>query len=200
MKRDDTRNDHPRPSSGRKPAPDARFTGEENEFAHRPIEQCYWVVPGRLLAGEYPRNVDEGSSRDKIDALLRAGVTTFVDLTEEGELRPYTGLIGAAAWHRRFPVRDAAVPESPAVAAAALDAIDRGIEGGGRVYVHCWGGVGRTGVIVGCWLARHGFPGEAALARLRELWRQCPKSRRRPSPDMWEQERYVLRWTEGGRP
>ena len=24
-----------------------------------------------------------------------------------------------------------------------------------RVYVHCWGGVGRTGTVVGCWLVRH---------------------------------------------
>jgi len=200
MQRDETRNDSPGPSSERKPALGAHFTGAENDGVNRPIEQCYWVVPGRLLAGEYPRNVDEGSSREKIGALLRAGITTFVDLTEEGELLPYSGLIGAAASHRRFPVRDAAVPESPAVAAAALDAMDRGIEGGGRVYVHCWGGVGRTGVVVGCWLARHGFPGEAALVRLRELWRQCPKSGRRPSPDTREQERYVLRWTEAGQP
>lgn len=167
---------------------------------NRPIEQCYWVVPGRLLAGEYPRNKDEESSPEKIGALLRAGVTTFIDLTEENELHPYSSLLGTAASHRRFPVRDRSVPESLEITAAVLDAIDHGIGSGERVYVHCWGGVGRTGVIVGCWLARHGSPGEAALAHLRELWQQCPKSRRRRSPDTQEQERYVLRWTEGGRP
>ena len=31
-----------------------------------PIEMCYWVVPGRLLDGEYPRNLDTPSSRDKL--------------------------------------------------------------------------------------------------------------------------------------
>jgi protein-tyrosine phosphatase len=144
--------------------------------------------------------VDEGSSREKIGALLHAGITALDDLTEEGDLLSYSGLIDAAASHRRFPVRDVSAPESPAVAAAALDAIDRGIEGGGRMYAYCWGGVGRTGGVVGCWLARPGFPGEAALVRLRELWRQCTKSRRRQSPDTREQERYVLRWTEAGQP
>ena len=29
-------------------------------------------------------------------------------------------------------------------------------EEGRRVYVHCWGGLGRTGVVIGCWLVRHG--------------------------------------------
>ncbi len=81
---------------------------------------------------------------------------------------------------------------------AILDTIDRSIADDGRVYVHCWGGVGRTGVIVGCWLARHGFPGDQALVRLRELWRQCPKSRYRQSPETREQEQYILRWMEAG--
>ncbi|MFZ5949388.1 MAG: fused DSP-PTPase phosphatase/NAD kinase-like protein [Candidatus Rifleibacteriota bacterium] len=27
---------------------------------------------------------------------------------------------------------------------------------GKPVYVHCWGGLGRTGVVVGCWSRRHG--------------------------------------------
>ena len=34
----------------------------------KPIENCYWVVPGLLLAGEYPRNYDEESSQAKVMA------------------------------------------------------------------------------------------------------------------------------------
>jgi len=60
--------------------------------------------------------------------------------------------------------------------------------------VLCWGGVGRTGVIVGCWSARHG--GQPALARLRELWKQCPKSQNRGSPETAAQEKYVAGWRE----
>ena len=92
---------------------------------NRPIEQCYWIVPGRFLAGEYPRNVDERSSPEKIDALLRAGVTTFIDLTEESELHPYSGLMGTGASHRRFPIRDRSVPKSLEATVAILDTIDR---------------------------------------------------------------------------
>jgi len=55
--------------------------------------------------------------------------------------------------------------------------------------------VGRTGVIIGCWLARHGYPGAAALARLRALWATCPKSACKASPETPEQERYILTYT-----
>lgn len=63
-------------------------------------------------------------------------------------------------------------------------------------YVGWGGGVGRTGVVVGCWLAQHGFKGEAALDRLHELWKQCPKSAYRKSPETTEQEQYIVRWKE----
>ncbi len=163
----------------------------------QPIEYCYWVVPGKLLAGEYPRNKDEETSREKLNALLRTGITAFIDLTEEKEgLEPYSALIGSAS-HYRFPIQDVSIPESPDAAIAIIDAIDHHIGRGQIVYVHCWGGVGRTGVIIGCWLARHGFGGEAALMRLRELWRQCPKSVFRRSPETPEQEQYILSWEVG---
>ena len=163
----------------------------------QPITQCYWVVPGTLLAGEYPRNTDVQSSHAKIRALLHAGVTAFIDLTEAEEgLYPYSAWIGTAS-HQRFPLRDGSIPASPAVTSTILDAIDGHMARGQLVYVHCWGGVGRTGVIIGCWLARHGLGGEAALARLRELWRHCPKSVSRASPETQGQARYIVRWEAG---
>lgn len=161
-----------------------------------PIENSYWVVPGKLLAGEYPRNIDEGSSRAKLDALIRAGITAFIDLTEENEgLLPYSDLLEGVS-HQRFPIRDGSVPDSSESTVAILDAIDDHIRRGGSVYLHCWGGVGRTGVIVGTWLARHGYGGQDALDRLRELWQQCPKSNFRTSPETLAQERYIVDWVE----
>ena len=94
------------------------------------------------------------------------------------------------------PVLDLSIPESPEVTRAILDAIDREIEIGGTVYLHCWGGVGRTGTIVGCWLVRHGMTPEAALDRVAELWSTRPGAAWSTSPQTEEQFEYVRAWRE----
>jgi protein-tyrosine phosphatase len=163
----------------------------------RPIPNCYWVEPGRLLAGEYPRDRADDTSQAKIDALVAAGVRVFIDLTTDADrLAPYTPLLARhpGVVHERHPIPDVSVPHSPEQTRTILDAIDARLDAGQTVYVHCWGGVGRTGTIVGCWLARHGYPGDAALARLQELWRACPKSAWRESPETPEQVHYVVTW------
>lgn len=149
------------------------------------------------MAGEYPRNKDEQSSQAKIGRLRTAGVTVFIDLTEKHDkMVPYTSLL-ADAYREHFPIRDLSVPASQQYTITILDCIDAHLRKGNLVYVHCWGGVGRTGVIVGCWLARHGSGGSAALKQLRRLWQQCAKSAWRKSPETVEQERYILNWEAG---
>ena len=163
----------------------------------KPIGHSYWVVEGRFLAGEYPRHIDGHDKFAKLEALEAAGVSLFVDLTEEGELHPYSDRLESAE-HCRHPIRDVSVPRSPQQTIAILDTIDRFLDSGGNgiVYLHCWGGVGRTGTIVGCWLSRYGYPGEAALDRLSQLWSQCPKSAWKGSPSTREQRDYIRNWLE----
>lgn len=170
----------------------------------RPIPDSYWVVPGRLLAGEYPAHPREAETLAKLGRLNAAGVTAFVDLTEPGEygLRQYGALLpelpypqgGGSLRHERRPIPDMGTPR-PEEMRTTLDRIDALIAAGETVYVHCFGGIGRTGTVVGCYLVRHGMSGEDALAQIAE-WRQGTPDGHRASPETHAQRQMVLTWQE----
>lgn len=160
-----------------------------------PIDKLLLGAGGHAAGGEYPRAKEEQSAPTKLDALLEAGVAAFIDLTEPDELLPYDHWLKGQT-HERFPIADVWVPET-VVCEQALNAIDSHLAAGRITYVHCWGGVGRTGVVIGCWLARHGSGGADGLAQLRRLWESCPKSACRESPETPAQERFVLGWGAG---
>jgi protein-tyrosine phosphatase len=147
------------------------------------------VVPDRLIAGRHPCAWGPERAPDEVEALLSAGVTLFLDLTQEGELEPYEQLLVPPARHVRAPIRDLSVPSEEHLV-AILDDIDAELARGGLVYVHCWAGCGRTGVVVGAWLVRHGADPHAALERIADL-------RGRGCPQTLEQRLLVLSWRRG---
>lgn len=172
-----------------------------DESLKRPIPESYWVEPGRFLAGEYPGHFDAERSRRRLDALIEAGFDTFIDLTRENENIPYKDILfeqsqayGLETHYQRFAIGDFGLP-SPELMRRILDKIDESLGAGRRVYVHCWGGIGRTGTTVGCYLVRRGLGGEEALRRLAGWWQEVPKSRIHPrSPETSEQAAFVRSW------
>lgn len=164
----------------------------------------YWVRTRHLLAGEYPGAKDGEDARRRVRAMLDGGVTFFVDLTEQHELEPYDVVLaqeaerrGIATIHSRHPIRDAGVPRRVEVMTHILDTIDGAIGDGHVVYVHCWGGIGRTGTVVGCHLVRYGLTGDEALDALATMWRVVDKFHRRPhSPETSEQRKWIREWVE----
>ena len=170
----------------------------------RPIGECYWVEHGRVLAGEYPGHWDPVLARRRVGAFLDAGVRRFIDLTHPDDpIEPYKPLLlqaagakGVSADYCSFPIRDMGVPESAAAMTAILESVRAAYQEDQRIYVHCWGGVGRTGVVVGCWLVECGLSGEAALAELARRFVTMDKaSRFRASPQTWEQVGWIRSWT-----
>ena len=79
---------------------------------------------------------------------------------------------------------------------AILNTIDEAIQNGKGVYVHCWGGVGRTGIVVGCYLVRHGLAPQQALERLQTLFKTRPQNYYTTSPETSEQFEFVRSWRE----
>ena len=160
----------------------------------RPDPNTYWVVPDQFLAGEYPFSYNATDAHAKLARYLDAGIDSFIDLTESHELEPYLPHLPAGVEYQRMSVRDLSVP-SVCHMTGILDHIDTSLAAGRRVYVHCWGGVGRTGTTVGCWLQRHGRTGEEALQEIARHWSTVAKSHRVPrSPETREQAEWVLSW------
>ena len=169
----------------------------------RPIQESYWVEEDRLLAGEYPAHYDTERTRQRIDALLQAGFDTFIDLTKPEETVAYVRLLldeakvyDVKVKHHRFAIGDFGLP-TPKLRLQILDTIDAELAAGKKVYLHCWGGIGRTGTTVGCYLVRRGRSGEEALRQLAEWWKRVPKSIiHTASPETREQAEFVLHWAE----
>jgi protein-tyrosine phosphatase len=170
----------------------------------RPIPDCYWVEPGFFMAGEYPGHPMDIQARQRITAFLEAGFNTFFDLTQEGELEPYEPLLYEYPRNRlecpisyqRFPIGDYGLPAKVHMK-NILDSLDSAIASGRKVYLHCWGGVGRTGTAVGCYLVRKGKTGEEALQQLERWWQAVPKHARFPrSPETDAQVQFILNWKD----
>ena len=175
--------------------------------SNRPIPESYWVEPGRLLAGEYPGRYDSEQTRKRLDALIGAGFDTFIDLTRENENVPYESILheqsqlyGKETQYYRFAIGDFGLP-TPELMQTILDKIDNSLAAGRKVYVHCWGGIGRTGTTVGCYLVRRGLDGNKALSQLAEWWQDVPKSRLHPrTPETTEQAAFVRSWARHEQP
>lgn len=169
---------------------------EELVFPVKPIRNSYKVMEG-IYAGEYPREYDDKKSINKIKQFKRFGITHFIDLTEEGELRPYDQMLASPMQHIRFPIQDVSVPANIESVKDLIGQIHGILNESDRnkVYIHCWGGVGRTGTIVGCLLShQHNYDYNETMGALKKAFSDCPKSAYRETPETKEQRDFIARY------
>jgi hypothetical protein len=158
----------------------------------RPHDHCYWLLPGRVLAGEHPGARGIAALGLRLRAMKACGVGCFIDLTlpDEG-LPPYTP---HAAQRLSFPIADFGLPQS-AEMRATLDAMATALTAGSVMYLHCRAGVGRTGTVAGCWLVEQGLPASAALTLLQRKFAAADQSRGgRLTPETDAQRAFVTGW------
>jgi len=185
-----------------------RTVSEMDNYPLTPFPRSYWVLPGSLLAGFYPGSQDPVEAGAKLQALFDVGIRCIVNLMEPGErdrsgllFSDYSGIFAEIAAGQaqevcclRFPVRDLDVPNE-AIMGQILEAIDAAIEAGRPVYVHCWGGIGRTGTVVGCFLICRGMADpETVIEQIRQLREGVDAQWHRLSPETQGQIEFVRSW------
>ncbi|MGA1288094.1 MAG: protein-tyrosine phosphatase family protein [Rubrivivax sp.] len=158
----------------------------------RPFDACYWLVAGRLLAGEHPGTLH-------LSALWAGGFSRYVDLTSPSDpVQPYEPLrlAGKVVQRESHPILDFGVPTIEAMR-AVLDSILASLAQGERIYLHCRAGIGRTGTVAGCLLVDLGLSGEQALRLLQFKWQVTQQYRTEPhTPETHAQRAFVRAWEQ----
>ena len=152
-----------------------------------------------LLAGPTFFRGDLTSDVRNLAALQSVGITTIISLvglddyyTDETESEIFAWAIVPRFVWLGFALPQGTVPDK-ATMGTLLAWLDVGLMKEGKVYVHCHSGRGRTGTVVGCWLARHGIAvGEVALDYIRELREEFNLPL--PCPETVEQCEMVTHW------
>jgi len=102
-----------------------------------PFPRCYWVVPGKFMAGCYPGSEDVQEAERKLRGLLEHRIRHVINLMEpnefnrdmrpfvpyEGSMKSIANSMGLEVTFERIPVRDGWVP-SHGEMVRILDCID----------------------------------------------------------------------------
>jgi ribA/ribD-fused uncharacterized protein len=159
------------------------------------MDTCSYFIKNRSLFGSYP-------TQESVNELEEYGVRYFIDLTMEGE----TLIVPYKTEYTRinYPIHDRRVPidwKSFTLFIINLSKIIIELKSHERVYIHCKGGHGRSGVVVACLLCYlGGFAPKNALElttkyhnrreNMREKWRELG------SPQTYGQKCFVYRFFE----
>ncbi|EKF61482.1 phosphatase [Agrobacterium albertimagni AOL15] len=114
-----------------------------------------------------------GNLVEEVAALKATGVDLVLSLIQDTEYPDLAAFAAAMDLHRlewvRMPLVPGGVPgnvdEWPDIRARLIVRIAKG----GVVAIHCWGGLGRTGVVAADLLMAFGFTADEAISHVREV-------------------------------
>lgn len=146
-----------------------------------------WVLPDLLAGCGVPGKGADSDTLlyDDIRELNRLGIKYLVSLHNPAGAIECACKDSGILW-RYFPIPDFSVPERIDEFNILVDEILAQIENRSGVCIHCYAGVGRTGLVLACIVGRYfAISGEKAIAVVR---------RSRPAIDTDEQEHFVKQY------
>lgn len=155
----------------------------------------YEVIPGLIYAGSCPwvNSVRNGLLSEVLRLQIRDFITLREDLNIDEvkssclESYPDISIL-------YYPIQDFSVPEARLLR-EILDSILDNIASQRPLYISCAKGLGRTGIVIACFLSEfYGITGDQALKQMNELRLHNAFEIDYESPETQEQINYVLNW------
>jgi atypical dual specificity phosphatase len=131
---------------------------------HPDLPDLTWVIPGEVAAMSRPGS-GVGLARE-LRALRELGIRRILTLAEH-PLGVGLGRLPFTKMHH-LPIDDFSAPPQQ-VLDWAVECIDEARAAGEPILVHCYMGLGRTGMVLACYFVHEGRTAEEALEHVREL-------------------------------
>ena len=104
------------------------------------MDTCSYFIDELALFGSYP-------TQDFVAHLQSEGFQYFIDLTEDDD----KNIVKYTAEHRiHYPIKDKDVPFDIQKFSAFILRLLALVENNNKIYIHCRGGHGRSGIVVAC--------------------------------------------------
>lgn len=170
---------------------------------YKPIEYSYQVSK-QVFAGEHPLfDIYKSSIKGNIPTLLKFGITYFLDLTQSYEVPEYASFLPSNVQRISFPIKNCGVPSNIETVIELFHELEHLLHDKPRakLYIHCHGGVGRTGTIVACYyIYFEHLSFEEAIDKMRRQYAQSPRSKIMNAPENSLQIEFIREFAKHTRP
>lgn len=163
------------------------------ELKYKPTGYSY-RVDDNVWAGEYPVwEWKQGARMRQLKLFTDFGINYFLDLTENGEMPPYAQFLTNNIGRHTFPIPNGCIPHSVKWVVDLFRIINGVLnKPETKLYIHCHGGVGRTGTIVACYyIYFKGMPADNALAEMRRRYATHGRSAWMSAPETEVQLNFI---------
>lgn len=166
----------------------ARFIQQGNCWPAAPLVPALpshfrWILPDQLAGMGRPGLFDEEEA--DLRAIEAAGITWLISLTSDAPPLALLRTVGLSGRH--FQITDMGIPALSPTMTLCRD-VNRLLQNGEKVAVHCHAGLGRTGTILAAILVWRGVPPEEAIRTLRNVEKRYIQTQ--------VQEDFVFRFAE----